>query len=108
MLKPSVYNHGRWRIAPLAQDSRLAHHVVRGNNVLRELATNLSAADQPPTAKFLHLFGTHLPIALDERCVFTGETVRWSRANYKVQVGCSLDALRAVLGALRRERTTTR
>jgi arylsulfatase A-like enzyme len=44
-----------------------------------------------------------LPIVLDERCVFTGETARWSRANYKVQIGCSLDALRAVLGALRRE-----
>ena len=84
------------------QDSRLVHPVVEGFNLQRELAARLSAADRPPTVKFLHLFDTHLPMVLDERCAFTGETVRWSRANYKVQVGCSLEAFRAVLGALRR------
>jgi len=102
-LKRSVYNEGRWRLAPLVEDPRLAHHVVRGNNLLGGLAAKLSAARRAPTAKFLHLFGTHLPMVLDQRCVFRAETVRWSRDNYKVQVGCSLEAFRALLAALRRE-----
>jgi hypothetical protein len=111
-LKGSVYNNGRWRIAPLAQDPRLVHPVVTGLNLQKELAAKLSAADQPPTAKFLHLFDTHLPLVLDQRCVFTGETVRrydlahlqeGVRADYKIQVGCSLEAFRAVLAALKRE-----
>ena len=101
-LKRSVYDDGRWRIAPLVEDSRLVHPVVRGLNLQRALAARLSAADRPPTVKFLHLFDTHLPMVLDARCAFTGETVRWSRANYKVQVGCSLEAFGTVLGALRR------
>jgi hypothetical protein len=101
-LKRSVYDDGRWRVAPLTRDERLAHFVVTGNNVLRELGARLDAAPRPPTAKFLHLFGTHLPMVLDDRCAFTGETVRWSRAAYATQVRCALEALREVLVALRR------
>lgn len=99
--KRDVYNEGKWRIAPLMQDPRLTHFVLRGNALLAELATKLTTTSEQPTAKFLHLFGTHLPIVLDQDCQYRAETLELTRGNYKLQVRCSLNALELVLSAMK-------
>ncbi|HEY8382295.1 MAG TPA: sulfatase-like hydrolase/transferase [Microvirga sp.] len=101
-LKPAVYNKGQWTISRLVQEPVLAHFVLRGNALLMDLARNMTTV-QVPTAKFLHLFGTHLPIVLDDQCVYRAEKITHSRDAYKAQVACSLAALRTLLTTMKQQ-----
>ncbi|MBM6593721.1 sulfatase-like hydrolase/transferase [Microvirga pudoricolor] len=102
-VKEAVYNKGQWRIAPAVSDVNLSQHAARSNALLADLSRKAKPTSPAPTAKFLHLFNTHGPIVIDERCAYVGETIAYSRASYRTQIVCGLKALSGFLAALKRE-----
>jgi hypothetical protein len=94
--KQFVYDGGNWLVGGDAMRSQ----VTRGYETLAWLSGNVHLDDGPPTAKFLHLFTTHLPPALDEKCVET----KHSRFTEKVlldQARCTNAAILKLLSVLR-------
>lgn len=93
VLREYIYNNGRWLISRAIKKSDDSHFAVEGNQALRWIAARMSPSSDRPTVKFLHLFSTHLPIVINGRCEFAGETLGFSRKGYSTQVGCALGAV---------------
>lgn len=97
-----VYNDGRWLVSNAVKKADESHFAVEGSQVLRRMAENISTYSDKPTVKFLHLFSTHLPVVINQRCEFVGETVGFSRAAFSDQVGCALAAVSDLFYSMKR------
>jgi arylsulfatase A-like enzyme len=101
MFRDAVYNNGNWIIGQHVQEPESRHFAVEGNAVLNRFAASLSAESDRPTAKFMHLFNTHLPVVMNEDCTYVGETVEFGRATFKAQVSCAVDRLESLFASMK-------
>lgn len=101
IFRGEVYNDGKWLVAQYVQAPGAEHFAVEGNAVLRLFADTLSDDSNQPTAKFLHLFNTHLPVVLNDDCAYVGETIAFNRDTFKVQVSCAIDRLEALFASMK-------
>lgn len=99
-LKEFVYNGGKWRQLVSYEDPKTVHFSVEGNTFMEEVAATASLKSAKPTAKFLHLFSTHLPVAVDENCAYVGAQ-KSTRDGFKQQAKCALSAFGRMMNGLK-------
>lgn len=99
-LKESIYNGGKWLQLVSFEDPRTAHFSVEGNTFMEDVAAKASLTATQPTVKLLHLFSTHLPVAVNERCDYIGDQ-KSTRDGFKQQAKCALSAFAGLLNGLR-------
>lgn len=90
-LKSMVYNEGKWLTLLAGQRPEFAHHTVEGNAFLRWFGQSSIALEDKSTAKFLHLFNTHLPVAVDDDCEYDG-SIEPTREGFRTQARCAIEA----------------
>jgi hypothetical protein len=100
-LKAAIYNDGRWIIQPWTADPRIAHRVVEGNEFLKEVGGALNVSASTPQLRFFHLFSTHPPFVLDDKCSYVEHELDFNRTNVEQQVHCALRALAGLLSAMK-------
>lgn len=99
-LKTFVYNRGRWRKLISPNDPRTAHHTVEGNSFMEDVALKASLDATEPTVKFFHLASTHLPVAVNEECVYIGKQ-KSTRDGFKQQAKCAMTAFAGLVNGLK-------
>jgi hypothetical protein len=99
-LKNLVYNNGKWRNFLGSHSAKTEHHSVEGNSMMLEFAAKSAVGASKPTAKFLHLLSTHMPVAVGANCEYIGEQKK-TREGYTQQVKCAMAAFARFIKALR-------
>ena len=100
-LKKTVYNDGRWRQLVAFEDPRTVHHTVEGFALMEEVGKNANGGSAAPTAKFLHVLSTHMPVAVNAECAYVGEQKK-TRAGYMKQAKCTLKSFAHMIEGLKK------
>jgi hypothetical protein len=109
-----LLDYGLLRISPTSLHTLIYHDglallkqpttenfTIDGLRGLEALTERSRVEDEAPTFKFLHLMNTHFPLNIDEGCKIAPRRPR-TRANFKVQARCGLDAFLHLVAVLER------
>ena len=109
-----LLDYGLLRISPTSLHDLIYHDglallkqpttknfTIDGLRGLEALTERSRIEDEAPTFKFLHLMNTHFPLNIDEGCKIAPRRLR-TRANFKVQARCGLDAFLRLVAFLER------
>ena len=109
-----LLDYGLLRISPTSLHDLIYHDglallkhpttknfTIDGLRGLEALTERSRIEDEAPTFKFLHLMNTHFPLNIDEGCKIAPRRPR-TRANFKVQARCGLDAFLRLVAFLKR------
>jgi len=97
VLKPAIYRDGRWLgLGPLND------YAATSNTLLDRLAREVQPGAARPAARFLHLFNSHGPAALDAECRPIHD-VTWDRASAIAQDHCALVHVARLMQGLREQ-----
>jgi|GEM_PF-3479683 len=109
-----LLDYGLLRISPTSLHDLIYHdglallkqpttknHTIDSLRGLEAVTERSRIEDEAPTFKFLHLMNTHFPLNIDEECKIAPIRLR-TRANFKVQARCGLDAFLHLVAFLER------
>ncbi len=99
--KDAVYNNGEWIAQKHTSDDRFVHLAVEGNALLTETAGAVSDTAAKPSLKFIHLFTTHPPYVVDDKCEYLGEEQQINRTSDENQAACSVANFAKMLKAMK-------
>lgn len=102
LLKPKIYDEGRWLLSQLEYDQqmpppphgndwRLVHHLIREASI---------SSSESGEFKFIHLIGTHYPLSIDEHYIYR-KGLADTRENYLNQARGALLLARKILDKLK-------
>jgi hypothetical protein len=90
-LKKSIYNDQLWFVQKLLEQERIHLRYFANQAFFQNLIDNLSVGRDGPVYKYMHLFTTHPPIVVNERCEYAGEILGATRENRIIQNRCGLE-----------------
>lgn len=99
--KDAVYNNGEWTAQKYTSDERFVHLAVEGNALLKETAEAVTDTAEKPSMKFIHLFTTHPPYVVDDKCAYLGKEQEINRTSDENQATCSVGNFVKVLKAMK-------
>ncbi|SCB62068.1 Sulfatase [Rhizobium aethiopicum] len=99
--KEASYNHGKWLFDEFKGEAVPNDHNLEGIEFLDLFSQRLTTGGDRPTAKFLHVLTPHLPVVLEDDCVYAGAPIPAIREAFVRQAGCALDAFEKVLFSLK-------
>ena len=98
LIKEKIYDDGHWYLS----DTTLDGSSPWPDPVIREWTENMQLNDGPPTFKYYHFIGTHIPPHWDADCTYHRSLER-SRENFMAQAYCVLQGMAGLLDEFKRQ-----
>ena len=96
VVKEKIYDDGHWYFSDTTMDGSSPWP----DPVIREWTEKMQVNDGPPTFKFYHYIGTHIPPHWDSTCTYQRDLER-IRENYLGQARCVLEGIAGLITRLK-------
>ena len=109
-IKKFIYNDQSWFFqrlwnsqSDLSMNRKRSFRYFAHEDFLSDLITKakVSATRDKPVYKFIHLMTSHVPVVVNEDCLFAGQALPLNRKNLKIQLQCVFDHVIELLNKLK-------